>query len=121
VRKKRILLVEDNSDLRRLYAIGLNQLGYEVKLAANGAEAVDRIESESPDVIVLDLAMPVMTGWEVIERMNPYEGTATPVIIVSGQTPPAGEPLPPLIDRWLSKPVTLDELHSAIDGLVGRR
>jgi CheY-like chemotaxis protein len=121
VRKKRILLVEDNSDLRRLYAIGLNQLGYEVKLASNGAEAVDRIESESPDVIVLDLAMPVMNGWEVIERMTPGEASGTPVIIVSGQTPPVGDVLPPHIDRWLSKPVTLDELRLAIDGLVDRR
>jgi DNA-binding response OmpR family regulator len=44
--RPKILIVEDNSDVRRLYAIGLNQRGFEVKLAANGAEAVDRIASE---------------------------------------------------------------------------
>ena len=52
--KLRVLIVDDNSDVRRLFAIGLNQHGFEVKLAANGAEAVERIQEEQPDVIVLD-------------------------------------------------------------------
>ena len=67
--KQKVLLVEDNADVRRLYAIGLNQRGFEVKLAANGAEAVDRVASERPDYILLDWLMPLMDGQEVVERL----------------------------------------------------
>ena len=49
--RPKILVVEDNTDIRRLYAIGLNQRGFEVKLASNGAEAVTRVEDERPDMI----------------------------------------------------------------------
>src|SRR5437879_13558328 len=68
--KARVLIVEDNSDVRRLYAIGLNQYGFEVKLAANGAEAVERITAERPDFILLDWLMPLMDGLEVLSRLQ---------------------------------------------------
>ena len=64
--RAKVLIVEDNSDVRRLYAIGLNQRGFEVKLAANGAEAVERIAAEKPDVVLLDWLMPLMDGGEVL-------------------------------------------------------
>jgi CheY-like chemotaxis protein len=108
-----VLIVEDNADLRRLYAIGLNQRGYEVKLAANGAEAIDRIESDRPDVIILDLVMPIMDGWEVIERIAPPAGSSDrdiPVIVVSGFARPGDRPLPEQVVGWLSKPATIDEV-----------
>ena len=62
--------MEDNSDVRRLYAIGLNQRGFEVKLAANGAEALERISSEKPDILLLDWLMPLMDGGEVLDRLT---------------------------------------------------
>jgi two-component system, OmpR family, response regulator CpxR len=112
--KQKILIVEDNSDLRRLYAIGLNRYGYEVKLAANGLEALDRIEQEHPDMILLDVVMPVMDGWEVLERVNPSgEDSQIPVIVVSGQSNPPDHP-PSQIAAWLAKPVTIEELANAI-------
>ena len=113
--KKKVLIVEDNSDLRRLYAIGLNQRGFEVKLAANGAEAVDRIEHEAPDILILDLLMPIMNGWEVIQRLERGGTTAgIPVIIISGQPEKGDRPLPEKVVAWLSKPVSLDELAAKI-------
>jgi two-component system OmpR family response regulator len=118
MKKRRILIVEDNADLRRLYAIGLNQRGFEVKLAANGAEAVDRIASERPDAIILDLVMPVMDGWEVIERVNPSGGprrTDIPVIVVSGYPRPADRPIPPSVFAWLAKPASLDEVAGKLN------
>jgi CheY-like chemotaxis protein len=113
--KKKILIVEDNSDLRRLYAIGLNQRGFEVKLAANGAEAVDRIEHDVPDILILDLLMPIMSGWEVIQRLERRDTTAKiPVIIISGQAETGERPRPEKVVAWLSKPVSLDELAAKI-------
>ena len=76
--RPKILLVEDNADVRRLYAIGLNQRGYEVKLAANGAEAVDRLSTERPDYLLLDWLMPLMDGQEVVERIGGQVGAGCP-------------------------------------------
>jgi CheY-like chemotaxis protein len=115
--KARILIVEDNSDLRRLYAIGLNQRGFEVKLAANGAEAVERIASEHPDVILLDWLMPLMGGPEVLDSLalHGVDGH-TPIIVISGQPAPSTDTLDPRIRCWLTKPVTIEELVAEISG-----
>ena len=107
-----MLIVEDNSDVRRLYAIGLNQRGFEVKLAANGAEAVERITSEHPDVVLLDWLMPLMDGSEVLNKLRENGNAAVPVIVISGQPPP--EELDPCIRCWLTKPVSIEELVEEI-------
>jgi CheY-like chemotaxis protein len=111
--RPKILIVEDESDVRRLYAIGLNQRGFEVKLAANGAEAVERIVNEKPDVILLDWIMPLMDGGEVLNKLSVDGKDPVSVIVISGQQPP--EVVDPRIRRWLTKPVTIDELVSEIE------
>jgi two-component system response regulator MprA len=112
--KPKVLLVEDNADVRRLYAIGLNQRGFEVKLAANGAEAVDRVATERPDYILLDWMMPLMDGREVVERLDGEDGTRDiEIIVISGQ--PAPNSLPRRIRSWLTKPLTVDELVSEMN------
>ena len=111
--KIKVLIVEDNSDVRRLYAIGLNQRGFEVKLASNGAQALERVRSEKPDVILLDWLMPLMDGGEVLEHLSTDGSASIPVIVISGQpTPPVVDPR---IRRWLTKPISIDELVSVID------
>ena len=112
--RPKVLLVEDNADVRRLYAIGLNQRGYEVKLAANGAEAVDRVATERPDFILLDWLMPLMDGREVVERLDSQDGASDiEIIVISGQ--PAPTSLPQRVRTWLTKPLTVDELVSEIN------
>lgn len=111
--RPKILIVEDESDVRRLYAIGLNQRGFEVKLAANGAEAVERIANEKPDVILLDWIMPLMDGGEVLNKLSVDGNDPISVIVISGQQPP--EVVDPRIRRWLIKPVSIDELVSEIE------
>lgn len=111
--KAKVLIVEDNSDVRRLYAIGLNQRGFEVKLAANGAEAVERIANEKPDVILLDWVMPLMDGGEVLDKLASDGKAGLPIIVISGQEPPAS--VDPRIRRWLTKPVTIDQLVVEIE------
>jgi CheY-like chemotaxis protein len=110
--REKVLIVEDNSDVRRLYAIGLNQRGYEVKLAANGAEAVERISVEKPDVVLLDWLMPLMDGGEVLRKLSENGNRSVPVIVISGQ--PAPDELDPRIRSWLTKPVSIDELVTEI-------
>lgn len=110
--RPKVLLVEDNADVRRLYAIGLNQRGYEVKLAANGAEAVERATREKPDVILLDWMMPLMDGGEVLTRICDDGRAPIPIIVISGQPPP--QALDPRIQAWMTKPVSVDELVQEI-------
>ncbi len=105
--KPKVLLVEDNADVRRLYAIGLNQRGFEVKLASNGAEAVDRVASERPDYMLLDWLMPLMNGEEVLDRVRADD---IEIIVISGQ--PAPPEMPAHVRSWLTKPLTVDELVS---------
>jgi CheY-like chemotaxis protein len=109
VSRPKILIVEDNADVRRLYAIGLNQRGFEVKLAANGAEAVERISSgEKPDVILLDWLMPLMDGGEVLTRLG-HDDDVT-IIVISGQPEPPKGTLDSRVQCWLTKPVSIDDL-----------
>lgn len=112
--RPKVLIVDDNSDVRRLYAIGLNQRGFEVKLAANGAEAVDRIAVERPDVVLLDWVMPLMDGGEVLTRLRDAIHADIPVIVVSGHPQPEASQRDPRIQSWLTKPVTIDELVSEL-------
>lgn len=115
--RQRVLIVEDNADLRRLYAISLNQHGFQVKLAANGAEALNRVEAERPDLILLDLIMPIMDGWEVIDKVNPPEKTEEPipVIVLTGHSLAPDRPLPPCIIGWMTKPAVMEEIVAVID------
>ena len=120
--KPKVLLVEDNADVRRLYAIGLNQRGFEVKLASNGAEAVERVTTERPDIILLDWLMPLMDGGEVVSRIDGQDGTSDiEIIVISGQ--PAPPAIPRRVRSWLTKPLTIDDLVSEMSrqSAVGSR
>ena len=108
--RPKVLIVDDNSDVRRLYALGLNQRGFEVKLAANGAEAVERVAAEQPDIILLDWVMPLMDGGEVLQRLREASKAEIPVIVISGHPQPEQSQGDPRIQSWLTKPVTIDEL-----------
>lgn len=82
----RVLIVEDVSDLRDFYAILLREEGYECACACDGADAL-RWLSWNPDVVLLDLMMPVMDGYEFYARMRAMPGDHPPVIVVSAVTP----------------------------------
>jgi CheY-like chemotaxis protein len=112
--RAKVLIVEDNSDVRRLYAIGLNQCGFEVKLAANGAEALERVSTERPDVVLLDWVMPLMNGGELLNRLSADGAAKMPVIVISGHPEPPPEQRDPRIRRWLTKPVSIEELVAEI-------
>ena len=65
-----VLIAEDQLELRQLYAQHLMMSGFEVIEAANGAEAIDLTASRLPDVILMDLSMPVVDGWEATKRLR---------------------------------------------------
>ena len=76
-----ILVVDDFDDNRLLYASTIAEAGYAVLEATNGQEAIDKIGSSRPAVIIMDLSMPVMDGWEAIRLIKANPKTADIVII----------------------------------------
>jgi len=84
-RRPLVLIVEDEADLRHLYAQQLILSGFDVLEAANGQDAIDTVSSQSPDVVVMDLSLPVIDGWEATRRLKADDRTAhIPVVALTG-------------------------------------
>jgi two-component system, chemotaxis family, chemotaxis protein CheY len=119
---KNALVVDDDPSIRDLLAEELRYRGYSVIIARNGSEALDCLHAMTPDVIVLDLMMPVMDGWTFVERYRNHAGRrAAPIIAVSaeGDLPPGYESLG--VTAFLRKPFDLNELANCIAQLTRAR
>ncbi|MCH7597466.1 response regulator [Patescibacteria group bacterium] len=68
--RRKILLVEDDKFISRAYGDGLKRAGFEVTIATNGKEALEKMSNEPPQLLLLDLVMPIMNGFEVLEEIN---------------------------------------------------
>ena len=79
---KKICLVEDDDNIREVYAVALRQKGYEVTEAVNGQDGLDKIRANRPDLILLDLQMPVKNGFEVLDELQKDPEFSTVPIIV---------------------------------------
>ena len=82
--KPLILLVEDQLELRQMYAQQLELSGFDVIQAGNGADALTQTGTYSPDVVLMDLSLPVLDGWEATRRLKNDERTAhIPVVALT--------------------------------------
>ena len=85
--QKRILIVEDNSDLRRMFKTALSLAGFDVDEAADGLEALRVVEERRPDLVVLDLVLRALDGLSVQQELAARTDTANiPIVIVTGST-----------------------------------
>lgn len=83
--KKRVLVVDDFDDAREMYAEYLEFVGFEVDTAKNGAEAVEKAQDGDPDIILMDLSLPVMDGWEATRLIKQDARTRDiPVMALTG-------------------------------------
>lgn len=81
---KKILLAEDDTFISRAYGDGFTRAGFDVVLAHDGVEALSKIRSEKPDIILLDIIMPDKNGFEVLEEIKKDKGFSNiPVIVLS--------------------------------------
>ena len=84
-RRPRVLLVDDYADAREMYTEYLEFAGFDVVQAGNGMEAVQRAVDAAPDIILMDLSLPVMDGWEATRRLKADHRTASiPVVALTG-------------------------------------
>jgi two-component system, cell cycle response regulator DivK len=117
---KTILIVEDQFDNRIIYATMLEHAGYAVLEAQNGAEGIVRAREHRPDLILMDLSMPVMDGWEATRRLKEDEELGEiPVFAISAHVLMEGEDERALrvgFERYLTKPMDpRDVLQEVID------
>ena len=85
VDRPRVLVVDDFPDARQMYAEYLTYAGFDVIEAGNGAEALERAADSSLDVIVMDLSLPVMDGWEATRRLKANKNTTSiPIVALTG-------------------------------------
>jgi two-component system, cell cycle response regulator DivK len=83
--KRRVLVVDDYPDAREMYGEYLEYCGFEVVQASNGMEALQAAIDASPDIILMDLSLPVMDGWEATRRLKADKRTASiPVVALTG-------------------------------------
>jgi DNA-binding response OmpR family regulator len=116
----RILIVDDDPLLIELFSILLKAHGYEVLRAGNGVEALEKIEKENPDLILLDLMMPDMDGIEVCRRVRAQH--QVPILIISALDHPGtiAEALDAGADDYLVKPVPGGVLLARVARLLWR-
>ena len=119
--KKKILVVEDNEDNREIFVFRLQQLGFKVLVAANGKEAIETASRTKPDLIFMDLRMPVMDGWEATKALRQTEwGKDLPVVAVTAHAleEDKKKALNAGCNDFISKPVDYALIRSAIQKLV---
>ena len=118
-RRCSILVVEDDSGIRESLVECLAGEGYAVELAADGAEGLERLRARRPDLVVLDLVMPIMNGAELVEAVGRDAALrSVPILLMTAAMPAPGEQIPP-VAGYLAKPFELGELLDAVERLCG--
>jgi len=126
LRGKRLLLVEDDQDSRELIAMYLSDCGADVAAVGSAGEALSSIASRRPDALISDIAMPVMSGYELIERvrlLSREKGGGVPAIALTAYA--AKEDVTKALragfDAHMAKPVEMNELVQKVNDLIGAR
>ncbi len=120
-RGQRVLVVDDDDDIRQLLASALRFAGFVIDSCTDGRAALDRVEQFDPDLVLLDVMMPRLDGFEVCRRLRD-SGVETPVIFLTARDLPEDKiaGLTGGGDDYVTKPFDLDELVARIDAVLKR-
>src|SRR5688572_4572566 len=113
-----ILVVDDEPTIRAVLSIALQMEGYQVVTACNGQEALHRLGAHLPDAILLDLQMPVMNGWQVIDACHAVPATSRIPIITISAAFRIATPAELGVASCLSKPFDLDALLIVLEDVL---
>lgn len=115
-----VLVVDDDLDVREMLELFLTHSGFGIKTAANGAEALRRMHEEKPCLVLLDLMMPVMSGWQFRERQLADPALARIPVVVITAAFDAASVSERLGLRCLTKPVNLEEVVTIVHQACSR-
>ena len=118
--KRKILVVDDEADILHFLELILRERGYEVETAPGGAAALAAAREGQPDLVLLDIMMPQMDGWEVLKllRIDPHTA-GIPVAMISARTDPKDrmQGLQEGALDYICKPFSLDELLAKVEAI----
>jgi len=121
---ERILIIEDDRSTARLTEYTLQQAGYEVDVASDGFEGLRRALAEHPDLIILDIMLPGLDGYEVCHRVRQKPETANlPILMISAKARQDDKDIGLRVgaDEYLTKPVDPSEILARVESLLAGR
>ena len=118
--QKKVLVIEDDEDIRTVVTTRLKRAGYDTIIAADGMDGLRRFYGDRPDLVVLDIAMPVMDGWQVVERLR--EVSDVPVLILTAATQERDKlrGLRSGADDYITKPFSGEEVLARVEVALRR-
>ena len=121
---KHILCIEDEADMVELMRLILTQRGYKVTGTTDGYHGLEIIKKEKPDLVLLDLMMPNIDGWEVYQQMKADESTKhIPVIVVTAKTQNIDKVLGlhvAKVEDYISKPFSPEDLVKSVEKVLNK-
>jgi DNA-binding response OmpR family regulator len=122
---KHILCIEDEPEMIDLIRLILSRRGFEVEGAAGGMDGLKKVREKRPDLVLLDLMMPDMDGWEVYQQMKADEATRhIPVIVVTAKAQSIDKVLGlhiAKVDDYIAKPFSPQELLNSVERVFSGR
>lgn len=116
---KRVLVVDDEPEILVIVAITLKQEGYLVQTASNGQEALELVAGAMPDLILLDMKMPIMNGWQFAAEFRERYRNGPPILVFTAAEDARDRAEQIGAQGWVSKPFDLDMLVLAIGQQLG--
>lgn len=123
-KQKKVIYIEDEPEMIDLVTLILNRKGFTVKGANGGREGLDLVKKELPDLVLLDLMMPDVDGWNVYQQMKAEEKTRKiPVIVITAKAQSIDKVLGlhiAKVEAYISKPFTPQELMDSVDKIFSK-
>jgi CheY-like chemotaxis protein len=118
-----ILIIDDDPIMREVTRVHLEEAGYAVELASGGAEGVDKVKALKPSLVLMDFAMPEVSGCDALRQIRAQPATTEiPVIMLTAwSSVEAREEVEALGGVWLEKPVAAEPLLQAVRRMTGER
>ncbi len=114
-----VLVVEDDADLAALVEMIVAEDGFPVRRAGDGVEALERAGEALPELVLLDMRMPVMNGWEFAREFRARFGRAVPIVVVTAAENARLRAAEIGANAWLAKPFDLDDIVSVVQRFLG--
>ena len=117
---RRVLIIDDDPGLRELIKINLEHEGYTVLQADNGGLGISHVREHHPDMVILDVMMPGMDGWDVCRQIRTFSQVPVLMLTARSQSQDVVTGLDSGADDYLGKPFNMDELNARIRALIRR-
>ena len=113
-----ILVADDDPELVNVLVEALTHKGYRVATASNGREALERVEQERPQLVLLDMTMPVMDGWTFARALHERYGRGIPIVVITAVEDSQLRADELGAEGELGKPFTLEQLYDVVEDLM---